>query len=228
MARQNTIAFVDNLVHEILKSYDTLREDFPGTYLFTHEKELFELMEKQKVDLVLLNLDLSPNDGIHLMKEIVSRQKPEPPLVVIYSPKQDDFVQELALNSGADSFIGFYRRAAVLRLFVKNMLSRRKPHPRQRGRQVEIDLDSFLVYMNGKPVQLPRKEFMLFQLLYNNSHRFYSKADIATEIWHDEKVAQKRTIDVHIYNIRQFFGKRIIQSQKGKGYRINKKLIAEG
>ena len=52
----------------------------------------------------------------------------------------------------------------------------------------------------------------------------YKKA-IAEYIWKDESVSKKRIIDVHVYNIRQLFGKRVIQSQKGNGYRINKKLI---
>ena len=88
-----------------------------------------------------------------------------------------------------------------------------------------IDYDSYLIYKSGEPIQLPRKEFKLFELLYNNPEKFFTKTEIAHLICSDESIAKKRTIDVHIYNIRQFFGKRIIQSQKRKGYRINKKLI---
>ena len=66
---------------------------------------------------------------------------------------------------------------------------------------------------------------MLFELLYNNSDKYFSKVDLAKIIWTDESMALKRTIDVHVYNIRQFFGKNIILSKKGIGYSLNKKLI---
>jgi len=88
-----------------------------------------------------------------------------------------------------------------------------------------IDTERYLVFKKGEPIQLPRKEFKVFELLYNNPHKFFSKPEIAIEIWSDINVAGKRIIDVHIYNIRRFFGKRVIQSQKGKGYRINSKYI---
>ena len=78
---------------------------------------------------------------------------------------------------------------------------------------------------HGLGSQKYHAEFKVFELLYNTPDKFFSKTEIAGLIWLDESVANKRTIDVHIYNIRQFFGKRIIQSQKGKGYRINKKVI---
>ena len=72
---------------------------------------------------------------------------------------------------------------------------------------------------------MPRKEFKIFQLLFSSPDKFFSKTEIAEYIWKDESVSKKRIIDVHVYNIRQLFGKRVIQSQKGNGYRINKKLI---
>ena len=110
-------------------------------------------------------------------------------------------------------------------LFLKNLLRRRPEVTMQQKREIIIDKDQYLIFKNGKAIQLPKKEFRLFELLYNSSEKFFSKDEIANLLWNDEGVAKKRTIDVHIYNIRQFFGKRIIQSQKGRGYRINKKLI---
>ena len=72
---------------------------------------------------------------------------------------------------------------------------------------------------------LPKKEFKILLLLHQNQNKFFSKKELALSVWNDENVAKKRTIDVHIYNIRQIFGKKIIQSQKGKGYRLNKKYF---
>ncbi len=222
---QCSIVFVDNAVSRIFKTIDTLKKNFSSVTVFNQEKEFLDFINEHPSDLIFLNLDLVPNDGVVLTKEIRQKLHDPSPFIVIYSDKQDDFVQELAFNAGADSFISFHNKASVMELFVANLLRRRIKTGNQVKKEVIIDNERFLVFKNGEPFQLPRKEFRLFELLYNHPEKFFTKAEIAGEIWHDETIANKRTIDVHIYNIRQFFGKRIVQSQKGKGYRINKKVI---
>lgn len=222
-----SIVFVDNSVSRIFKTLELLKSTFQNTIIFNQEKELFEYLEGNNApDVIFLNLDLQPNDAVTLLKEIKNKSVASNPFVVIYSDKQDDFVQELAFNSGVDSFISFHHKPAVINLFLKNLLKRRgaKEKPFNK-KELFIDNEKYLIFKNGEAYQLPRKEFKLFELLYNNPEKFFNKTEIALQIWNDKSIASKRTIDVHIYNIRQFFGKRIIQSQKGKGYRVNKKLI---
>jgi len=223
---QAVIIFLDNSINKIFKVIESLRINFPNIIIFNQENEFLEYISGHPSDIIFLHLDLQPNDGVVLCKEIRQKEFESKPFVVIYSEKQDEFIQELAFNSGADSFINFHSKAAVMKLFIKNLIGRRKTVlPELNKKDVIIDYERYLIIKNGVPFQLPRKEFKLFQLLYTNPEKFFSKHEIAESIWHDESVANKRTIDVHIYNIRQFFGKRIIQSQKGKGYRMNKKLI---
>lgn len=222
---RSSIVFVDNSINGIFKTVEGLKRNFESIYIFNQEKDFFEFLETGRADVIFLNLDLQPNDAVVLCKEIRQRNLETNPFIIIYTDKQDDFVQELAFNSGVDSFINFHNKVSVMELFLKNLLRRRVKIKNDLKREVVIDIERHLIFKNGVAFQLPRKEFKLFELLYNSSEKFFSKTDIATIIWNDEAVANKRTIDVHIYNIRQFFGKRIIQSQKGKGYRINKKLI---
>lgn len=223
---QAVIVFLDNSINMIFKVIESLKTSFPQLKIFSQESDFIEFISQNHTDIIFLNLDLQPSDGVVLCKEIHQKYFDSKPFVIIYSDKQDEFIQELAYNSGADSFINFHAKFAVLNLFIKNLISRRKTeHPLTNKKDITIDYESYLIYKNGIPFQLPRKEFQLFQMLYTNAERFFTKREIAESIWHDESVANKRTIDVHIYNIRQFFGKRIIQSQKGKGYRMNKKLI---
>jgi len=224
--KRHSIVIVDNSVHNMFKTIETLKGVFETVHVFTSEKEFLEYFSDRSADVILINLDLQPNDALVLLREIRQKKLEPSPFVIIFSDKQDDFVQELAFNSGADGFVNFHQKGSVLQLFLKNLLRRRKIVPLANKREVMLDADRYLIFKNGEAIQLPRKEFKLFELLYNSSEKFFSKIEIADLIWHDEAVANKRTIDVHIYNIRQFFGKRIIQSQKGKGYRINKKLIS--
>jgi DNA-binding response OmpR family regulator len=219
------IFFVDNVIHRIFKTLEVLKLTYPNISIFSTEQEALDAMQIQTPDVLFLNLDLEPNDGVIMAREIRRLHPSHPPFIILYSDKQDDFVQELAFNSGVDSFIAFHNKGAVMTMFLKNLLKRRRQVPESNHNRIYIDADQHVIYKFGEALQLPRKEFRLFELLFNNAERFFSKPEIAEAIWQDSSVAKKRAIDVHIYNIRQVFGKRIIQSQKGKGYRINKKVL---
>ena len=225
MEQGPTIVFIDNTLQHILKSVDALKKVYQHTIAFNNEAEGLEYVYSHPTDVLLLNLDMLPNDAVTLSKELIHKKPVHLPFIVVYSDKQDDFVYELAFNSGIDSVINFHHKPAVLNLFIKNLLSRRKKEEVDSSKNILIDTERYVVMKKGEPIQLPRKEFRVFELLYNNPQKFFSKAEIAELIWNDAAVAGKRIIDVHIYNIRQAFGKRVIQSQKGKGYRINSRFV---
>ncbi len=220
----SAIVFLDNSVNHIFKTVETLKINFPGIHVFDQEREFWEFVSSSSIEVFFLHLDISPNDGIYLLKEL--RQNPafSTSFIVLYSDKSDDFVQELAFNAGADAFIGFHLKPSIMKLFLRNLLRRRQVRRTIMNKEVRMDTDKYLIYKEGVPIQLPRKEFRIFELLYNNSGKFISKLEIADLVWKDETVAKRRTIDVHIYNIRQAFGRKIIQSKKGFGYRMNKKV----
>ncbi len=221
----NLIVFIENSIDQIFKTISHLKTKYQNIDVFVTENSFLEFFKKNSPDIIFINLDLKPNDAFYILKEIKQIEKQPNPYVVIYTENNDDFVQEFALNSGADFFINFHQKPVMIELFIKNILKRKVKTKLDVKKKIYIDLDSYLIFKEGKPFQLPRKEFMLFELLYNNSDKYFSKVDLAKIIWADESMALKRTIDVHIYNIRQFFGKNIILSKKGIGYSLNKKLI---
>lgn len=219
------IVFIDNSLNRIFKSLDGLGSCFENIKAFTNEKEAIDYIYEKPTDVLFLNLDLAPLDAVSITKEIRLKKLKSNPFIIIYSDKQDDFVQEMVFNSGADSFINFHNKPEILTLFIKNLLRRRKVSRTEPKKQIVIDEEQYLIFKDSIPVQLPRKEFRVFRLLYNNAGTFFSKEEIAIAVWNDKEIAKKRVIDVHMYNIRQQFGKRVIQSQKGKGYRVNNKFI---
>ncbi|MDZ4663814.1 MAG: winged helix-turn-helix domain-containing protein [Bacteroidota bacterium] len=134
---------------------------------------------------------------------------------------------ELAFNSGVDAFVNYQGTPALMELLLKALVKRIKSDVKilRNTNELIVDEDEFLVIRNNTKFELPKKEFKILLLLHQNQNKFFSKKELAISVWNDENVAKKRTIDVHIYNIRQVFGKTIIQSQKGKGYRLNKKYF---
>ena len=218
------IIFLDNTVQMIYSVLKVLETDFENMRFCSNENELFSLLQHECPAVILMNLDLFPRDGIVLLHEIKAKPQLRDIFVVIYSKKQDDFIVELALDSGAVGYISFHEKPAILRLFLRNLLFRYSRSP-DLTRPINVDHERFLVYSYNHPVVMAKKEFLLFSLLFNNPGIFFSKLEIANLIWRNELIAQKRTIDVHIYNIRQVLGRNKIQSKKGAGYRFNKKAI---
>jgi two-component system alkaline phosphatase synthesis response regulator PhoP len=69
---------------------------------------------------------------------------------------------------------------------------------------------------------LPRKEFALFDLLFSEPDRLFSREEIYSRVWGSEVVVGDRTIDVHIRRLRRKIGNEHIVTVKGMGYRFRK------
>lgn len=223
----NSLLFYDNQISSVFKTVDHLKKIFPNLVVVKNEDEYFQNIFSRHFDVVVLSLDVVPMDGIAITKETLAHANESKPFVVIYSNKQDDFLLELAFNSGADAFVNYQGTPALMELLLKALVKRIKLKSSEQKHMSEfvVDEDEFLVIRNNTKIELPKKEFKILLLLYQNQNKFFSKKELALSVWNDENVAKKRTIDVHIYNIRQIFGKKLIQSQKGKGYRLNKKYF---
>lgn len=218
---ESKIFFLDQQTQKLSKTVEHLKSVYPDVRVFNEDSKLLTSVAELQPDVVFLNLDLQPNDGIAVLKELRQLVLDEQPYVILYSDKQDDFLQELAYSSGADSFINFQYKALAMKLYLQNLLRRRKlQYKRIIEKGLYIDSERYLVFRNGKSIQLPRKEFQLLELLYTHAGKYFSKTEIADVLWKDLTIANKRIIDVHVYNIRQHFGKDIIHSQKGKGYSL--------
>src|SRR6478735_7277713 len=111
---QAIIIFLDNSVNKIFKVIESLKITFPNIHVFNQEVDFLDYISLHTSDVIFLNLDLQPNDGVVLCKEIRQKNFESKPFVIIYSDKQDEFIQELAFNSGADSFVNFHAKAAVM------------------------------------------------------------------------------------------------------------------
>jgi two-component system, OmpR family, alkaline phosphatase synthesis response regulator PhoP len=222
---QPAIVFVDNTVSRIFSSVNALSGDIGRTAILQNETELRELLAIHKPDIIFLHLDLKPNDAVQLLGDLRRTGLSGLAYIVIYSEKQDDFIQELAFDQGADAFINFFTKPILLELFIRNLLRRRRSSQGSKTGKLQVDSEALAVIHNNRQFFLPLKEFRVFELLFSRADSFVSKKEIAEEIWGDEKFAKTRAIDTHICNIRKRLGKNMIQTRKTAGYRINKKLM---
>lgn len=217
----SSIVILDHVINNTDKLTKALTPLSNSVVVINQENLLYQRIISGSVDAILMNLDLKPNDAITVLGELKVRFPDFKGFIVVYAEVQDEYVQELVYNSGADAFISFINKPLLLQLFLKNLLRRKEFVVKASDKLLDVDNDQFQIAYKGQSFQLPRKEFLIVDLLYRHKGRYFSKVEIAEQIWGDRLIAAKRRIDVHIYNIRQVLGDEVISCRRGKGYMIN-------
>lgn len=175
-------------------------------------------------DILIIDLELDNTDAITVIKEIKLFHLKHPLHIIVCSSKSDDFIQISAFNSGADDFIDLPVNPTVFESKIKVSLKRLKPsHEPIHYGFIHIDHEQYKVIIGNNAYSLPRLEFRMVSLLFSNPNKIFSKDEIASEIWHNKDISSKRTIDIHIRNIRRALGDDIIKTYRGIGYCLKQK-----
>jgi DNA-binding response OmpR family regulator len=177
-------------------------------------------------DLVILDLMLPDADGIDVCKDLKRDTRTARVPVVMLTARGDELDRVLGLEMGADDYVTkpFSPKELVAR--VKAVLRR---HGRQEaGESVELadgvvmDLNRYEVTVRGRKLDLTTTEFKLLQILAERRGWVFSRDEILSRLWGDEKSVLDRTIDVHITNLRKKLGKAgsLIENVRGVGYKL--------
>jgi two-component system alkaline phosphatase synthesis response regulator PhoP len=142
-------------------------------------------------------------------------------MVVFLSAVGNEETQLQGYESGADDYIGKPIKMNILRSRVKAILSRISLPADKPQHKLSIDKEHYQVQIDDQTLVLPRKEFMLLNLLYSHPGKLFSREEIYHEIWGDKVVVGDRTIDVHIRKLRQKIGDNHIVTIKGMGYKFS-------
>lgn len=174
-------------------------------------------------DLILLDIMMGGISGFR-MAQILKRDPRTASVPIIFCTARDGEDDTVAgLNLGADDYIAkpFSLREVIAR--VRSVLRRRTPQ--RNGDTVEyrtlsLDLRSKRCRLDGREIQLTKKEFEILALLLGNRGRIFSREEILERVWTDEVVVLDRTIDVNITRLRKKIGQygRNIITRLGYGY----------
>lgn len=173
-----------------------------------------------KPHLILLDMMMPVMDGLETCRAIRSRPELKDVMVVFLSAVGNEETQLQGYESGADDYIGKPIKMNILRSRVRAILSRISL-PDANQQKLIIDTEHYQVQIGDEKLVLPRKEFMLLNLLYSHPGRLFSREEIYREIWGDKVIVGDRTIDVHIRKLRQKIGDNHIVTIKGMGYKFS-------
>jgi len=227
MKKKYHILFCVNEKSQILKTISFLKEKNYTIYIANTEVEFNKFLTENSVDLVVVELDFEFKDAISITNEIRNLKSIIQPNIIIFSNKQDDYIQITAFNSGADDYICTPIKPILLEARIEAFKKRRIDElfisdiNLELNKKFYVDRDQYLVITEAGKISLPRKEFEMVDLMFQNSNKIFTRNDFANIIWHSNEVANSRTIDIHIRNIRKLLGNEIIRTSKGIGYSLN-------
>ena len=176
-------------------------------------------------DLVVLDIMMPGMDGVEVCMQL--RQLPEfkNTVITFLTARGEDYSQIAGFEAGADDYITKPVRPKVFVSKVKALL-KRSGADRPEGRILEsngvkVDLEKVMVHVEGRDVQLPKKEFELLVLLIGKPGKVFKRDEIYSQIWGNDLFVGDRTIDVHIRKLREKIGDERIKTIKGIGYKFD-------
>lgn len=194
--------------------------------------EAVEVVHRETVHLVLLDIMMPQMDGITAMAKI--RESFNMP-VILLTAKSEDQDKILGLNIGADDYITkpfnplevAARVGSQLRRYTKLGAGLVSDKTLTVG-GIELDNETKTITVDGKPVSLTPKEYDILKLLMEHPGKVYAPKELYKEIWgEDALTGGENTVAVHIRHIREKIEitpnePRYLKVVFGQGYKIEK------
>ena len=184
--------------------------------------EALEMMDRNYIDLVVLDIMMPQMDGYSFTEEMRSAGSEIPVLMV--SAKQLPADRYKGFISGTDDYITKPIDEKELILRIKALLRRSKIASERKIEvgDVTLDYDSFSVIRNGEVTELPQKEFLLLYKLLSFPGKIFTRIQLMDEIWGAKSETGWETVTVHIGRLRKRFegwDEFEIDSVRGLGYK---------
>lgn len=194
-------------------------------------QEALNVMEKQDIHLILMDIMMPVMDGITAMAKI--REKCNVPIIML-TAKSEDADKILGLNVGADDYITkpfnplevSARVRSQLRRYLKLGAGTPQSDTFVIG-GIEMKDEAKEVYVDGVLTALTPTEYDILKLLMSHPDRVYSPKEIYTQVWKEKPIGSDNTVAVHIRHLREKIeinpaDPRYIKVIFGKGYKMEK------
>ncbi len=167
-------------------------------------RSAIQLAQRERPDLVVLDLGLPDVDGLDVMR-LLRERSPVPVLVLTARAEETDRL--VGLEVGADDYVvkPFSPKEVVARVrAVLRRAERAEPAgPVIRAGDVTVDLDRMRVAVGDRDCELTRTETLLLATLARRPGRVFTRGQLLDAVHGSEVDAYERAIDAHVKNIRR-------------------------
>ena len=213
--------------YQVIKSEDAL--------------EGLAIMEREKIDLVLLDIMMPKMDGLEMCRKI--REKHNVPIVMV-SAKTQELDKIVGLTTGADDYVTKPYNPTILLLRIETILRRTEQTGRQseqrassvRGEKAEgeavqeelqdeelrLNLLRSTVSYHGDEVVLSKNELAILHCLMSRKGQIVSRDELMDHLWDMSEFVDDNTLTVNINRLRKRLAQigleNKIETRRGQGY----------
>ena len=208
-----------------------LESDGYNTFCAFDGLEALELIRKNEIHLVLMDIMMPKMDGISAMVKI--REICNVP-VILLTAKSEDTDKILGLNVGADDYVTKPFNPVELQARVRSQLRRymllgggSKTESSVQIGGIELDDGAKEVRLDGEKVNLTPREYDILQFLMQHPGDVFSPGEIYRRVWKEEPYGAEGAVAVHIRHLREKLeinpaDPRYIKAVWGQGYKIER------
>ena len=171
-------------------------------------KEALDILEKEEIHLVLMDIMMPEMDGISALVKL--REQYNLP-VILLTAKSEDSDKVLGLNVGADDYVTKPFNPVEVIARVKSQLRRYmqlgsgivQEKTTLKVGNIEMDDSAKIVTRDGEVVNLTPTEYDILRMFLKNPGHVLSPKEIYKEVWKDEPYGAESTVAVHIRHLRE-------------------------
>ncbi len=208
-----------------LIEYSLNKEGF-DTIGFLNTKNVKNLLEEEKVDLIIMDRNLPGVEGSEFVAKLRNEGISTP--VIYLSAKNSEVNIEEGFLSGGDDYITkpFNMKELIFR--IKAILKRTNPLSNLKElvyKDIILSLETRTVTINNEKIDLTKLEFDLLITLVQNQNIVLDRDYLLEHVWGNDEVYQDRTVNVAINRLKEKIDptkeKDYIKSVRGVGYTIS-------
>lgn len=181
--------------------------------------------EKDKPQLIVLDVMLPGIDGIELLRRIRANAALKQIPIVMATAKGSEYDKIQGLDLGADYYLTKPFGIMELISCVKAVLRRCGAEDEKSTLNacgISMNTLEHTVSADGERITLTYKEYELLKLFLSHIGTAFTREQLMERVWGTDYMGETRTIDMHIRTLRQKLGKcgESIKTVRNVGYRM--------
>lgn len=183
-----------------------------------------ETIQKEKPDLLLLDLNLPVVDGHYICREV--RKNSNLPIIIVTS-RDSDMDELISMNLGADDFVTKPYNLQILLARLARVLQR--SYEQSKGNTLSIhnillDISKSTLTYKEQTADLTKNELRIMHCLFENKNKIVSRNELMQHMWDCDLFVDDNTLTVNINRLRKKLEylrlDDLIQTKRGLGYII--------
>jgi DNA-binding response OmpR family regulator len=200
--------------------YKGLRSNGFAVTLVEDGDDALHLADSDDFDLLILDVGLPTRDGFSVLRELRSRGRRLPVIILTARDSVEDTVA--GLEGGADDYVSkpFRFDELLARVRVRLRGDRTPERTVLEAGGAALDLRTRRLAVDGRNAELTAREFALAEVLFRHPGQVLSREQLLSSVWGYDYDPGSNVVEVYIRYLRQKLGEKRITTVRGMGYRL--------